>query len=145
MMLLLDTSLTSNLWVYRSILFGRGLCWAFIFSPLQAAAFSQVSLPDTGRASALYATQRQVASSLGVAILISILMTQINHVKATLGTIPPALVASHYYDAYKWPFLMTCLFAFGGAFFALFIDDHKVLAVYRERAARQAAASKAEA
>lgn len=141
MLLLLDTNVTSNLWVYRAILFGRGLCWAFIFSPLQAAAFSQISLPDTGRASALYSTQRQVASSIGVAVLISLLMTQINHVKASLSTIPQAAQAAHLYNAYKVPFLATCLFAFGGAFFSLFLDDEKILSVFRQRAAQQAAAS----
>jgi EmrB/QacA subfamily drug resistance transporter len=137
MLLLLDTSLTSNLWVYRGILFGRGLCWAFVFSPLQAAAFSQISLPDTGRASALYSTQRQVASSLGIAVLISILMTQVNQVMAKAATLAPAEQMAQLYNAYKVPFFVTCLFAFLGAFFALFIDDDKVLSVFRQRAAQQ--------
>jgi sugar phosphate permease len=141
MLLLLRTTDTSSLWDYRAILFGRGLCWAFVFSPLQAAAFSQVSLPDTGRASSLFSTQRQVASSLGIAVLISLLMTQINMVKVHLQTMAPAAVAQHFYNAYKVPFFWTCLFAFAGAFAALFINDDQVLAVFRQREAPRGASA----
>jgi len=141
MLLLLDTKVTSNLWLYRGILFGRGMCWAFVFSPMQAAAFSQVSFKDTGRASSLFSTQRQVASSLGIAVLISLLVTQFNHVKAIAHTLPPAQLSERLYDAYKVPFFWTCVFAFCGAVAALFIDDDKVLAVFRERDAASRASS----
>ena len=125
MLTLLWTTPDSSLWIYRIILFGRGLCWAFVFIPLQAAAFSQIPPVDTGRASALFSTQRQVASSLGIAVLISVLMAQINKIPTHASPLAAA------YDAYKVPFFWTCMFAFIGAVTAWFIDDRKVLAVFR--------------
>jgi EmrB/QacA subfamily drug resistance transporter len=145
MLLLLRTDVTTNLWVYRAILFGRGLCWAFVFSPLQASAFSQVSLPDTGRASSLFSTQRQVASSLGIAVLISLLMTQFHKVGVAVATshlTNVIAIRAREYNAYKVPFLWTCIFAFCGAVAALFLNDDKVLAVFRQREAQAAAPSK---
>jgi fucose permease len=86
MLTLLWTSASTNLWDYRIVLFARGMCWAFVFIPLQAAAFATIPFADTGRASALFSTQRQVASSLGIAILITILASQITAAKATVGS-----------------------------------------------------------
>ena len=141
MLILLSTHVDSNLWVYRGVLFGRGLCWAFVFSPLQAAAFSQVSFSDTGRASALFSTQRQFASSLSIAVLISLLVTGLDKVTAQISTIPAHDVPEHLYNAYRGPFFLTCLMAFAGAIAALFIDNDKVLAVFREREVAQRAAA----
>ena len=137
MLLLLGTHLDTSLWVYRGILFGRGLCWAFVFIPLQAAAFSQIGFADTGRASALFSTQRQVASSLGIAVLISILTTQIDIVKTQVmhHQIVPSKITESFYDAYHRPFLWVCLFAFAGAISAWFIDDERVLSVLRRSSA----------
>ena len=45
---------------------------AFTFIPMQAATYSNISRADTGRASALFSTQRQVGSAFGVAILATV-------------------------------------------------------------------------
>lgn len=63
----------TNLWWIRGILFGRGMSFAFTLIPLQAATFSNISRQDSGRASSLFNTNRQVASSFGVAILATVL------------------------------------------------------------------------
>ena len=63
----------TNLWWIRAIMFGRGLSFAFALIPLQAATFSNISRQDSGRASSLFNTNRQVASSFGVAILATVL------------------------------------------------------------------------
>ena len=137
MLSLLWTSASTNLWDYRIVLFARGMCWAFVFIPLQAAAFATIPFADTGRASALFSTQRQVASSLGIAVLISILAAQVTTAKATVGPIiagsgPKSLaVQNHFYDAYKAPFFWCAAFAFMAAIAAWWIDDHKVLAVLK--------------
>jgi EmrB/QacA subfamily drug resistance transporter len=65
----------TNLWWIRLIMFGRGLCLPLLFIPLQASAFATISIADTGRASSLFSTQRQIASAVGVAILGGILFT----------------------------------------------------------------------
>ena len=55
------------------MLFARGLGFGLALLPLQTATFANVSLSATGRASALFNTARQVAASLGVAALASVL------------------------------------------------------------------------
>src|SRR6478752_4020361 len=65
----------TDLWWIRLIMFGRGICMAFAFVPLQAATYANVTPEDTGRASAIYSTQRQVAAALGVGTLLTVLLS----------------------------------------------------------------------
>ena len=129
MLCLLLTTATTNLWVYRGLLFGRGMCWAFVFIPLQAAGFSTVQFADTGRASSLFSTQRQMASSLGIAVLITMLESQLH---GLVHVASPAAMAD-LYNAYKVPFFWCAMFAFFGAVASLFLDDKMVLAVLRQK------------
>jgi EmrB/QacA subfamily drug resistance transporter len=64
-----------NLWWIRLVMFCRGLCMAFSFVPLQAATFANITPEDTGRATAIFSTQRQVAAALGVATLATVLVS----------------------------------------------------------------------
>src|SRR3954465_9493814 len=64
--------LGTSLWTIRGIMFVRGIFMAFSFVPLQASTYSNISVADTGRASAIFSTQRQVAAALGVATLATI-------------------------------------------------------------------------
>ena len=64
--------LDTSLWWIRVIMFGRGICMAFAFVPLQAATYANITPADTGRASAIYSTQRQVAAALGVGVLLTV-------------------------------------------------------------------------
>jgi predicted MFS family arabinose efflux permease len=61
--------LGTDLWTIRVAMFVAGAAMAFVFVPLQAATFATISPADTGQASAIFSTQRQVAAALGVAIL----------------------------------------------------------------------------
>jgi EmrB/QacA subfamily drug resistance transporter len=65
--------LETDLWWVRGALYARGLAFGLALVPLQTAAFDRVSSDDTGRASALFNTARQVAASLGVALLAGVL------------------------------------------------------------------------
>ncbi len=69
----LFVDLETSLWWIRAIMFVRGMAFGIVLIPLQAATFSTISPHDTGRASALFNTNRQVASSFGVAILATVL------------------------------------------------------------------------
>ena len=60
---------------------------AFAFVPLQASTYANITPADTGRASAMYTTQRQVAAALGVAILATVLVEATTHF-ASGGTSP---------------------------------------------------------
>jgi len=72
----LRVDVDTGLWWIRAIMFGRGMSFAFAIIPLQAATFANISPQDSGRASSLFNTNRQVASSFGVAILATVLASR---------------------------------------------------------------------
>ena len=74
-MLLAVVGVHTDLWWIRLIMFGRGICMAFAFVPLQAATYANITPEDTGRASAIYSTQRQVSAALGVGVLLTVLLS----------------------------------------------------------------------
>ncbi len=78
-MLLAGMNVHTSLWWIRGIMFARGICMAYSFVPLQAATYANISSADTGRASAIYSTQRQVSAALGVAVLTTVLLTRTRH------------------------------------------------------------------
>lgn len=59
----------TSLWTVRGLMFLLGGSFSFMLISLQAASFATISSADTGRASALFSTQRQMASAIGVAII----------------------------------------------------------------------------
>jgi EmrB/QacA subfamily drug resistance transporter len=63
----------TSLWTIRGIMFLRGIAMAFVFVPIQACSYANIAPQDTGRASAIYSAQRQIAASLGVAVLATVL------------------------------------------------------------------------
>ncbi len=85
--LLMLTNLQTELWWIRAVLFARGFGFGVALLPLQTATFANVPLSATGRASALFNTARQVAASLGVAALASVLAaaSSVNDFHAALG------------------------------------------------------------
>ena len=63
-------------WTIRGLMFARGIAMAFSFVPLQAATYANIDKPDTGRASAIFSTQRQASAALGVAILSTLFVSR---------------------------------------------------------------------
>src|SRR5207302_7469531 len=72
--LFLLVGLGTDLWWLRGIMFLRGGAMAVAMIPMQAATFATISPRDTGRASSLLNTNRQDASSVGVALLATVLV-----------------------------------------------------------------------
>ncbi len=114
--------LHTSLWTIRLIMFCRGLCASFSFVPLQASTYANITPADTGRASALYSTQRQVAAALGVATLGTVLIS-----RTTSHTPSGALHGFH--SAY----LVGSLFVFLAALSALLIRDEDAAATMSSR------------
>lgn len=115
----------TNLWWIRLIMFGRGLCLPLLFIPLQASAFASITMAETGRASSLFSTQRQVASAVGVAILGAILFTGIRTktaAAAAAGATGEGLEKAQL-EAYHRSFLWVVIFYVIGAVAALFVRD----------------------
>ncbi len=65
-------SASTSLWLIRGQMFLIGLAVSTAFIPLQTAMFTKISTADTGHASAIYNTARQVATAVFTAILSTI-------------------------------------------------------------------------
>jgi sugar phosphate permease len=116
MLVLSQVSLTTSLWVIRGIMFLLGLMIAQIFVPSQAAAFARISPADTGRASTLFNTGRQVGSAVGVAILSTVLIG-IGATHSVGGVVHPDL------RAYHLAFATAAVFALAATGFSLTMHD----------------------
>jgi EmrB/QacA subfamily drug resistance transporter len=95
-------SVDTSPWLIRGFMFARGLFMAFSFIPLQAASYARISPADTGRASAIFSTQRQLGAAVGVAILSSILLSTVP-VAFPNGPIPAAQI-NGFTSAFHWAF-----------------------------------------
>jgi EmrB/QacA subfamily drug resistance transporter len=114
--------LGTSLWVIRGIMFLRGIAMAFAFVPMQAATYANITPVDTGRASAIYSTQRQVAAALGVATLGTVLITRVT--SANAGVHDPAALARGALSGYHVAFLVgTCLIALAAVVGLLIRDE----------------------
>jgi EmrB/QacA subfamily drug resistance transporter len=69
LVLVARVDIDTSLWTVRVLMFLLGGSFAFMIISLQAASFASISSADTGRASALFSAQRQMASAIGVAII----------------------------------------------------------------------------
>jgi EmrB/QacA subfamily drug resistance transporter len=65
-------------WSIRGLMLLRGVSMAFAFVPLQAATYANIDKPDTGRASAIFTTQRQASAAIGVALLSTLFISRRN-------------------------------------------------------------------
>lgn len=72
-LLMLDLDTTP--WLIRVSIFARGMAMGITFVPIQAASYAKIAAQDNGRASAIFSTQRQMAISVGIALMATILST----------------------------------------------------------------------
>lgn len=97
----LRISVNTNDWEIRGIMFCRGFFLSMSFIPLQAASYARISPSDTGRASAIYSTQRQLGNATGVAVMSTVLLSFIP-APFPRGRVPiPANLVGGYTDAFR--------------------------------------------
>ncbi|HLZ72385.1 MAG TPA: MDR family MFS transporter [Dehalococcoidia bacterium] len=140
--------LGTNVWWIVGIMFIRGIAMAFTFIPLQAATYATITPQDTGRASSLFNTNRQVSSSFGVAILATVLFDRAAHygLKAFAPQFLRTPLGQHagllgFHDAF---FAGVILGVIGVAFAFLIRDEDAAATMHRgagERAATPAVAA----
>lgn len=112
-------SLDVDQWTIRGLMLLRGISMAFSFVPLQAATYARIARPDTGRASAIFSTQRQASAAIGVAILSTIYISRRNSFGSPNLTDPTAMLS-----AFHWAFAVSILLSIFGAMYAwFFIKD----------------------
>jgi len=117
---------TSQWWI-RAIMFGRGLAMGVAMIPLQTAMFSQIERRDSGQASAISQTNRQVSGSVGVAVLATILAERVKaHMPSGVPTSEAVIKArvDGFHDAY----IIGAVIAALGLIAAYFIHDEDAAA-----------------
>ena len=106
-------------------LVGAGM--AFSFTTVQAASFANISLAETGQASALFSAQRQIGSSFGVALISGVIslvgLTQVN----ASGVVVPNLTAYHV------AFVASAALALIGACIGLAVRDSDAASTMRRK------------
>jgi MFS family permease len=134
--------LDTSLWWIRLIMFLRGVCMAFAFVPLQAATYANIAPSDTGRASAIYSAQRQVAAALGVGALATIWISRTNALSA--GATSEAAVTAARLAGFHDVFLAAAIVAVLGAVSALLIRDSDAASTIRRPSPRTVHAARTE-
>jgi EmrB/QacA subfamily drug resistance transporter len=123
----LAVDLDTSLWWIRGIMFVRGIAFGLALIPLQAATFATISSEDQGRASALFNSNRQVASSFGVAILATVLADRtksyVADAMANPGSNPQAALQQAGLDGFHDAFFAAVVLAALGCAFTLLIHD----------------------
>ena len=121
-MMALGPSTSLNL--IRGSMLLMGFAGGLVMVPLQAATFSQISFAATARASALFSTARQVAASVGVAMIATTLTVRTSQRLGALdqGATSAATTAAQF-GAYHDVFLVSGLIGLFGVALALLIRD----------------------
>ena len=123
--------LGTSLWYIRLLMFGRGLAMAFAFIPLQAATFASVAPEDTGRASSIFSTQRQIGAALGVATLATVLTSRTDSLVNKALPNGDLAVLNARVTAFHQALFAAAVFAAFGIIASLFIHDSDAAASMR--------------
>jgi len=127
----LAVQLDTNQWWIRGAMLIRGFGFALMLVPLQTATYATIRPQDTGRASAIYNADRQIAASFGVALLATVLSNRLAHHGGELGnpaTSHAALLAFH--EAF---FVAALLAVVGMIIAAVLVDDKDAAGTMRQR------------
>jgi MFS family permease len=119
----LVVDLNTSGWAIAGIAFLRGIAFGACLMPLQTATYATVTPRSMGRATSIFSTGRQVASSLSVAILITVLTTRTHFHLDRLGS--ASAEAAHHASllAFHDAFIVSALIGLVGLAFSLLIND----------------------
>jgi EmrB/QacA subfamily drug resistance transporter len=123
-MLMITVGQGTSLWWVRALMLLLGLSWAHAVVPLQAAAFACISPADTGAASTLFNTSRQLGMAVGVAVLTTV-ASAVGLAKHVAERAAPHLAAYHA------ALIAASGFALIAAGAAQFVNDREAAATMR--------------
>ncbi len=112
-------TLESPLTLIAGMSFARGLSMGLVFVSIQTAVYATTSLADTGRATSLFGTQRQVSYAIGTALAATVLT-------AGLGGLDDSSPAIDRLAAHQHAFLAVGLIMIPGIFVSARIRDDDV-------------------
>ena len=115
-------TLSTPIGVLGALSFGRGASVGVVFVSIQTAVYATTSLPDTGRATSVFNTVRQIAYTSGVAVAVTVIAARL----ATVGGDDAAAIDR--LGAYQWGFLTCGLLIVPAAVGSWFIRDADVAA-----------------
>jgi EmrB/QacA subfamily drug resistance transporter len=113
-----------SLWWMRGLMYVTGLGVSAVLVPSQAAGFATISPAETGQASTLFNSVRQLGGAIGVA-LVATVVSAVGPTRVVGG-----LTVSHL-SAYHWAFLAAAVLAIIGAGLALTIEDRDAAATFK--------------
>jgi EmrB/QacA subfamily drug resistance transporter len=128
MALMTQVGFDTDLWWMRLLMLTMGLSMAQVIVSSQAASFATISPADTGNASSLFNSQRQLGSALGVS-LVTTVIALVGAVHVVAGHSVPNLTAYHA------AFVATAGVALIGSAVALTIKDADASATMVRRGA----------
>jgi EmrB/QacA subfamily drug resistance transporter len=114
--------LQTSLWWIRGLMFLRGWGIGFAFVPMQTITFASIRPADTGRASSLSSTIRQVGAAVGVASFATVLATRTPGAYSNVGESSPAAIAGRLH-AFHDGFIAAAAFAAVGIILAWRVRD----------------------
>jgi EmrB/QacA subfamily drug resistance transporter len=128
-------------WLIAGNMLVRGMFFGLLIIPLQAATFATISPEATGRASSLFSVTRQVAASLGVAVMATALTNRLGYHDAALGDTATRAGAL---SAFQDTFLFAAVVSVFGIVACFLIDDGKAAAAATGEAGEGQPASREE-
>ena len=115
-------TLTTPVAMLGALSFGRGASVGMVFVSIQTAVYATTSLADTGRATSVFNTVRQIAYTSGVAVAVTVIAARLTTVG---GDNAPAVDRL---SAYQWGFLTCGLLIVPAAIGSWFLRDDDVAA-----------------
>lgn len=115
-------NLESPLSLIGFLSFTRGASVGLVFISIQTAVYATTSLADTGRATSVFNTQRQIALTSGVALSATVIEARLSSIGGDLAPAADRL------GAYQWGFITCAILLAPAAVVAWFIDDNDVAA-----------------
>lgn len=112
----LNIGLDVSPWTIRGLMLLRGIFMACSFVPLQASTYANIEKSDTGRASAIFSTQRQASAAVGVAILSTLFLSRKNALAGS-GPASPDMLLQSFHLAFIGTLVLSGLAAVFAWFF----------------------------
>ena len=128
----LKLSVSTPDWQIRAVMFCRGFFLSMSFIPLQAASYARISPADTGRASAVYSTQRQLGNATGVAVVSTVLLSAIPAAFPQGRTRIPVEQIAGFTDAFRLAIAVTVALTLFAAALSTLIRDSDAAATIRK-------------